>query len=192
MITKTKMTSPTKPPVLLPYRADDNKTILYAPAPPSLQPANKPYDSDGEPLIASQASEDNEEALMSFTATGRPIPAFKASALQSMSGDMYSLPQLLPKQYTDDSIIPAIVTNVIPEEKPEGEKKRRGSFIKMLKGEGKKKEGMVKVVYMPRREYKKWFARDLTGEYIGSEPYRQWGEAELEETFGKYKPAAKK
>jgi hypothetical protein len=180
---------------MLPYRADDNKTILYASAPSTLQPANRPYDSDGEPLIVSQASEENEEALMSFTATGRPIPAFKASALQSMGGDMYSLPQLLPKQYTDDSIIPAIVTNVIPEEKPEGEKKRRGSFIKMLKGEGRRKEGdkgMVKVVYMPRREYKKWFARDLTGEYIGSEPYRQWGEAELEETFGKYRPAVKK
>jgi len=182
---------------MLPYRSDDNKTIQYATAPPPLQSANKPYDSDGEPLIASQASEENEEALMNFTATGRPIPAagFKASGLQSLAGDMYSLPQLLPKQYTDDSIIPAIVTNVIPSEKPEDGKKRRGSFIKMLKGDGKKKEGdkgIVKVVYMQRRDYQKWFARDEKGQYIGSEPFRQWSEAELDETFGKYKPAVKK
>ena len=45
------------------------------------------------------------------------MPGFRKDNLMSMGGDMYSLPQLLPKRYTDDSIIPAIVTNVIPSAK---------------------------------------------------------------------------
>jgi len=115
---------------------------------------------------------------------------------------MFTLPQLLPKQYTDDSIIPAIVTNVIPREAKDskdndekGERKRRKSFLGKLRGEGKKKEGgqgIVKVVFMPRREYRKFFARGLKGEYIGSEPERRWTEEELDETFGMYRPQKEK
>jgi len=117
---------------------------------------------------------------------------------------MFSLPQLLPKQYTDDSIIPAIVTNVIPSPvenpapTPEEGKARRKSFgsgfMQKLKGDGGKSKkdaggnGLVKVVFMPRREYKKFFARGLKGEYIGSEPERRWSESELDEMFGMYRP----
>jgi hypothetical protein len=113
-----------------------------------------------------------------------------------MGGDMFSLPQLLPKRYTDDSIIPAIVVDVLPAKKAEVSqeeemKKRRPSFLGKLKGIKKKDEGkpITKVVYMPRREYLKYFARGLKGEYTGSEPYKQWTEEELEETFKQYKPA---
>ena len=72
-------------------------------------------------------------------------------------------------------------------------RKRRKSFLGKLRGEGsgKKKEGgegMVKVVFMPRREYKKYFARGLKGEYIGTEPERRWTEQELNEAFGMYRP----
>ena len=121
---------------------------------------------------------------------------------------MYSLPQLLPKRYTDDSIIPAIVTNVIPSAKVDagglgtvegdGKGKRKSFMAKLKGGERKREEGkggataMVKVVYMPRREYTKFFARDLKGEYIGTEPYKQWTEDELEEMFKQYKPAPDK
>lgn len=116
---------------------------------------------------------------------------------------MYTLPQLLPKRYTDDSIIPAIVIDVIPAGMKEGEnsddktskgkaRKRRSSFISLLKGTGgvsDPKDGKImKVVYMPRREYLKFFARGLKGEYIGTEPYRRWTEDELEESYGQYKP----
>jgi len=131
---------------------------------------------------------------MHFTATGRPAPKFKASALMN-SGDAYTPPQLLPRRYTDDSIIPAIVVNIIPSPKktspvqaePEG---KRRSIFGRLKGEKKEKDGLIKmkVVYMPRREYLKFFARGLKGEYVGSEPYRQWTEDELENAFGKYTP----
>jgi hypothetical protein len=50
----------------------------------------------------------------------------------------------------------------------------------------------MKVVYMPRRDYLKFFARGLKGEYIGSEPWRRWSEEELEERFAQYKPPPRK
>lgn len=108
---------------------------------------------------------------------------------------MFTPPQLLPKRYTDDSIIPAIVSNVIPKPKQEdgnGEKKK--SFLRRLskgKEEFKSGEGILKVVYMPRRDYLKHFARGTEGEYIGTEPYRRWGEEELEEQFKQYIPEKK-
>lgn len=144
------------------------------------------------------------------------MPVYRHSAFLSMT-DMYSLPQLLPRRYTDESVIPAIITGVLPGDGPssplpdsstvqaEGEggngerrasvnggEKKKGIFGKLRrksKDEGKEKEkGMTKVVYMPRREYLKYFARDLKGGYVGSEPYRRWSEGELEKEFGKYKP----
>lgn len=39
---------------------------------------------------------------------------------------------------------------------------------------------------MPRREYKKYFAKDKEGRYIGTEPQRQWTEEELDDEFGQY------
>jgi len=38
----------------------------------------------------------------------------------------------------------------------------------------------------------KWFARDLEGKYVGTEPYKVWGEDELEEAFAQYKPVVEK
>lgn len=184
-------------PHLLPYRDTNNTSVAYVSSLDAVSSPVQSYDSDFEPLISSTVELD-EDSIMRFTATGRPIPGFKASALQSMGGDMYSLPQLLPKRYTDDSIIPAIVVDVIPSQKTieEQEKKnsRRGSFLKKLKGEPKKEEGkgLTKVVYMPRRDYLKWFARDLEGKYVGTEPYKKWEEDELEETFKQYKPVVEK
>lgn len=111
---------------------------------------------------------------------------------------MYSVPQLLPKRYTDESIIPAIVIDIIPTQKVEGAddgKKRRSSFLGKLKGSDKKKDdgkGLTKVVYMPRGDYLKYFARGQKGEYIGTETYKRWTEEELDQTFGKYKPAPPK
>jgi len=107
---------------------------------------------------------------------------------------MYSLPQLLPRRYTDDSIIPAIVVGVIPSYTKEIKKKggRRASFLSRLKtgvAEQKKDDGrLTKVVYMPRREYLKWFARGTKGEYLGSEEKREWTEEQLDETFGQWQP----
>lgn len=118
---------------------------------------------------------------------------------------MFTQPRFLPVQYTDDSIIPAIVTGVkrdnLTKTTTQGEaaqgqrpqKKRRHSLAGLFKGEkkddgGKDGKGITKVVFMPRREYLKHFAKDEKGEYIGSEPRREWTESELEETFGQYRP----
>jgi len=188
-------------PQPLPYRDINNQTVAYA------QPSNtagpihtSPYDSDYEPLITGTHEELDADSVQRFTATGRPMPAFKANALQSMGGDLHSMPQLLPKRYTDDSIIPAIVVDIIPSRKTteEDEKKkgRRASFLKKLKGDVSPKKdetkGLTKVVYMPRRDYLKWFARDQDGVYIGTEAHRKWDEDELEDAFKQYKPVVEK
>jgi hypothetical protein len=187
-------------PIIVPFRDENNSTVRYVAMPSSTYQTNMPlhsyssYDEDDEPLISAgnHYSDLDEDAMMRFTATGRPAPVFKASPLSYLGGDRYSVPQLLPKRYTDDSIIPAIVTNVIPRAKAEGEgEKKKGRFLSKFKGGEKKKDeekGIVKVVYMPRREYLKYFARDLKGDYIGSEPYRRWTEEELVETFKQYIP----
>ena len=99
---------PAATPTLLPYREDG--IVKYAPA-STAAPHISSYDSDAEPLISSP-SDLNPEDLQCFTATGRPMPAFKQSPLANL--DMYSVPQLLPVRYTDDSIIPAIIVDVIP------------------------------------------------------------------------------
>jgi hypothetical protein len=55
---------------------------------------------------------------------------------------------------------------------------------------GKEKEGRLKIVYMPREEYLKYFAKDKDGNYSGTEPERTWTDAELNEAFGMYQPPA--
>jgi hypothetical protein len=198
------MPSKSPPPAILPYRDVNNTSVRYTAAPDATttQPLTN-YDSDFEPLISSPSAnltELSEHDLMHFTATGRPAPAFKPSALSMLgAGDSYTVPQLLPKRYTDDSIIPAIIVNVIPSPKPvsaeeESRSGRRKSIFGKFKGDRRKNEigpnGFIKmkVVYMPRRDYLKWFARDLKGDYIGSDPFRQWSEEELEREFGQYQP----
>ena len=39
---------------------------------------------------------------------------------------------------------------------------------------------------MPRRDYKRYFARDRLGNYAGTEPEREWDEADLQREFGMY------
>lgn len=40
---------------------------------------------------------------------------------------------------------------------------------------------------MPRKDYKRYFARDRDGKYVGTEqPEREWTVEELEEAFGRF------
>jgi hypothetical protein len=68
-------------------------------------------DDDREPLITLSTSmpseEDETDAIQRFTATGKPMPTYKPSALVNLG--MYGAPQYLPQRYTDDSIIPVVV-----------------------------------------------------------------------------------
>lgn len=178
-------------PNMVPFRDVDNKSVAYGTNPNG---PIAPPDSESELLVRPQ--ELDEDSMNRFTATGRPAPKFKASGMASWGGDMFSVPQLLPKRYTDDSIIPAIVTDVVPSQKTvEVESKKKGGLFSKFKGKKEaetdglgQKKGVTKVVYMPRREYLKYFAKDEKGEYIGTEPYKRWTEEELEAEFGKYKP----
>lgn len=53
-----------------------------------------------------------------------------------------------------------------------------------------KEKGRLKIVYMPREEYLKHFAKDKVGNYSGTEPERTWTDAELNEAFRMYQPPA--
>lgn len=55
-----------------------------------------------------------------------------------------------------------------------------------------KEPSTTRVVWMPRREYKRHFARDGEGRYVGTEPRREWTEEELEEEFGQYQKDLRK
>jgi hypothetical protein len=55
------------------------------------------------------------------------------------------------------------------------------------KNKQEKEKEAIKVVFMPRREYLKYFAKDYDGRYIGTEPERGWTEGELEAEFGRYR-----
>ncbi|CZT00414.1 uncharacterized protein RAG0_08447 [Rhynchosporium agropyri] len=187
-------------PTMLAYRDENNTSIKYAPAPNTLQENTNSEDSENEALIQQELpSELSEHDQQHFTATGRPQPAFKPSGLANLGGHMFTVPQLLPKRYTDDSLIPAIIPDVIPAQKAEvspetsGKEKKGLSLLNKFKSKkDETKDGkLLKVVYMPRRDYQKWFARDVKGIYVGSEEHRRWTEEELEETFGKYKPDTK-
>lgn len=61
---------------------------------------------------------------------------------------------------------------------------RKKSFMGKFKKD--KEPSTTKAVRMPRRDYKKFFAKDKDGKYIGTEPQREWTMEELEDEFGQY------
>ncbi|OBT79963.1 hypothetical protein VF21_01547 [Pseudogymnoascus sp. 05NY08] len=139
-----------------------------------------PYRENGE--VKYMRAEEAQDS----GSTGGVLRHSKPSAWGNMVapvGFVAQAPQLLQEKYTDDSIIVVIVTNVVPAEKPkvvEGKK----SFMSKFKKD--KDLSNTKAVRMPRREYKKFFAKDKDGNYIGTEPQREWTEEELEDEFGQY------
>jgi hypothetical protein len=76
-----------------------------------------PYRENGK--VKYMRSDDEE--LRNFSPTGRGANISKPSAYANMttgSGFVANAPQFLPERYTDNSLIPAIVTNVILSTKP--------------------------------------------------------------------------
>lgn len=57
----------------------------------------------------------------------------------------------------------------------------------MDKFKSEKSGKITKVMFMPRAEYLKHFAKDYDGKYIGTEPQKEWTAEELDERYGKYK-----
>jgi hypothetical protein len=126
-----------------------------------------------------------------------PIESLKAD-----SDLVWVSPNFEPKHITDEAIIPVIITDVIPDpeaqdKKPvgKGEKLMQKLTVpqlgkwKLPKGDG---SVITKVMFMPEGDRKKWFAKDKEGNYVGSEPHKQWTETELEERWGKYRPEKSK
>lgn len=68
------------------------------------------------------------------------------------------------------------------------ERPRQRSFLRRMstRWHGPIDEVKYKAIKMLRRDYKKWFARDRDGNYVGSEPERQWDEQDLASEFGRY------
>jgi hypothetical protein len=76
-----------------------------------------PYRENGE--VKYMHADSNE--AKDFTATGRTAKHNKSSAYANRPsgvGYMANNPQFLRERYTDDSLVPAIVTNVVPCMKP--------------------------------------------------------------------------
>jgi len=185
--------APKPPKEILPYR-DSTGAVKYAPNPATLS-AVGPDDmsTTDQPLITtSERLGVDEDTIQRFTATGKPLPQYKIRGMASWGGEgVAPPPQLLPRMYTDESIIPAIIVDYEPSNADVGKSKsKRSSLLTRLKGEANPRKGSnpTKVVYMPRGEYLKHFARDSSSGYTGTEPYKRWTEAELDETYAKYKP----
>jgi hypothetical protein len=80
---------------------------------------------------------------------------------------------------------------LVAKNEAKGEEKQ--GFMNNMKGimswSGNEKEGKLRVIYMPRREYLKYFAKDDDGNYVGTEPQRSWTDEELDEMFAQYVPS---
>lgn len=64
----------------------------------------------------------------------------------------------------------------------------RRSFLKRLttRWQGSESEDTYKAIRMPRADYKRYFMRDKHGNYTGTEPERQWSEADVMREFSAY------
>ena len=126
--------------------------------------------------------------------------ASPVSKYQSWGGELFA-PQKTNPTKSDTSIVPAVVLNVIPSTRPANaqeetdkiQNSKMSKITNLFKRDKKNvDEGqtrLTKVVFMPLGDYKKWFAKDDEGVYIGTEPSREWTEDELNERFGAYRPA---
>jgi len=169
---------------MIPYREDG--VIKYAPASAPQIPTE---DSDFVmPLIYDESGIDEDgrdDPYEHFTATGKPLEPRKVNNFFA-TGMGVGAPQYLQERYTDESIIPVIVTGVILSASSPPSKTKY-SFLDKLKLDKGGPDPTTKVIFAPRGEYLKYFARDSNGVYIGTEPQRRWTEQELEEGYSKYK-----
>lgn len=95
--------------------------------------------------------------------------------------------KIQPETITDDTHVPVILTDVIPDpDKKEHEGTAKRLLHKLKPGSPPK--FITKVMFMTESDRKKWFAKDAEGNYIGSEPQQQWTEKELDERWGENRP----
>ena len=63
--------------------------------------------------------------------------------------------------------------------------KKKRSFLRRLSS-STAAESTTMIVHMPRGEYLKYFAKNESGQYVGTEPQQIWTAAELKDRYGKY------
>jgi hypothetical protein len=158
---------------------------LFNSSKPAAEPKEQwiPYRENGEVKYM------RAEEAQGTGPTGGATTHRKTSAWANMGGEgiTANAPQLLPERYTDDSVLPYILTDIIPAmEKPSDAEPKKSGFKRFLNQARSKEDPSIKAVYMPRGEYKKYFAKDKDGKYIGTEPQRSWTAEELDEEFGQY------
>ncbi|QSZ34075.1 hypothetical protein DSL72_005663 [Monilinia vaccinii-corymbosi] len=188
----------TSAPMLLYCRYPADLAMPYQRYSSAAYPSVSLYDSDNEPLLPHPC---RLSSLSTSPCTTR-----------TYSEHMYAAPSFQNTFISEESIIPAIVIDVIPakrrysscsnsshNDEATRHKSRTGLVSRLVKKKkdrakipGEEKDKLTKVVCMPRREYLKYFARGPSGEYIGTEPHRRWTEEELEQTFGKFRPPARR
>lgn len=80
----------------------------------------------------------------------------------------------------------ASVSDTTPSALPDRPAKR--SFLRRMstRWSGPQDGNKYTAIKLPRKDYKKYFARDKEGKYVGTEPEREWTSEELEEQFGIY------
>lgn len=65
----------------------------------------------------------------------------------------------------------------------------RRSFLRRVgtRINGPSDEAQYKAVKMTRADYKRYFAKDGQGNYVGTEPQREWTQEDIDQYFGAYK-----
>ncbi len=128
-----------------------------------------------------------------------PITRSRGSGIQSGPLDLPSLraqTNHLPLPPPPPSSEFALATE--PPSSPPSARSRRKSVLRRLSraaagsgdnpGQASAATGFTKVVFMPRRDYLRFFARNRDNVYVGTEPERVWTEEELEERWGRFRP----
>lgn len=132
----------------------------------------------------------SNDSDLHFTATGQPMPPYKPSAWANACLWGEQPPNHPPFRFTDQSLISVIVRvarsdNDMVASRPTRRTSKLSSLVRGLRSSNPKNSN-IKVVRVPRSEYRKHFARDKNNIYVGTEPERMWTIEELDEEFGMY------
>ncbi|ESZ98563.1 hypothetical protein SBOR_1013 [Sclerotinia borealis F-4128] len=178
----------TSAPMLLYYRYPADLAVPYQRYSSAAYPSVNLDDSDNEPLLP-------HSHRLSALSTSPYTP-------RTYSQHMYAAPSFLSTPIREDSIIPAILVDVIPAERRYSSRSdsshdhdtiRQNSKTGLVSRLVKKRKNKAKnAAEEKEKRYLKHFARGQSGEYVGTEPHRRWTEEELEQTFGKFRPPVKR
>ncbi|KAF2716919.1 hypothetical protein K431DRAFT_277948 [Polychaeton citri CBS 116435] len=128
---------------------------------------------------------DRRDSLPAYHARNNSIGSVRTRSIAYGAGVSFERPA--GYEVSDDDII---VVAVRVSRRRSQEARAARSFLRRmstrLSSIGSGDGADFKTLKMPRREYKRYFVRDNSGNYAGTEPQREWNEDELEREFGMY------